>query len=119
MGFHIKNFACVENKGFQMRMNGYRISVMFGSGNYVEEEIRHGRSEPTQPIHTAYNAEIAIWHEGGQWLFTMDDGIINDNVIGWLDGNQVAKIIGVLANCGDGDPRHEIAQIASETNDNL
>ena len=38
-------FGITYNKGYFMNINGYRISVQFGTGNYVDADVRYGRQK--------------------------------------------------------------------------
>ena len=38
-----KQFGTCYNKGYFMNVNGHRISVQWGVGNYVDSEVRYGR----------------------------------------------------------------------------
>ena len=113
-----KNFASVRNSGFQLVVNGWRVSVMFGPGNYVaDKDIRFSTEwnvplNGTKSIWDCDTAEIMIWNDTtGENMFELNDGILNDQVMGWCTSDCVARIIGCLASCGDEDPRRAIVQI--------
>ena len=36
-------FGTTYNKGYFMNINDHRISVQFGTGNYVDADVRYGR----------------------------------------------------------------------------
>ena len=131
------DFYTNMNKGFAMMINGYRISVQWGPGNYVDSEVRranHGSPMNTE-IWGSDTAEVLIWDEQGrfarnagaslfdlapwndeldeydfEWCNTVQGGH-NDQVFGHCSSDCVARIISTLVNCGDGDPRPAIAQI--------
>ena len=132
------NFYTNRNKGFAMAINGYRISVQWGSGNYVDSDVRYAQygSEMEHEIWKSNTAEVLIWDEQGRFgrngagasLFDLapwDDeadwydldwynrvqGGHNDQVFGHCSSDCVARMIGVLSSCGDNDPRPAIAQI--------
>jgi len=91
---------------------------MFGPGNYVaDKDIRFGTDwnvplNGTKSIWDCDTAEIMIWNDiTGENMFELNDGILNDQVMGWCTSDCVARIIGCLASCGDEDPRRAIVQI--------
>ena len=132
------NFYTNMNKGFAMAINGYRISVQWGPGNYVDSDVRYDNHDaPMQHnIWGCDTAEVLIWDEAGRfapngsgaslfetapwndeteeydfdWL-NANQGGYNDQVFGHCTSECVAKMIGTLSSCGDEDPRKAIAQI--------
>ena len=125
------NFECNRNKGFSMNINGYRISVQFGPGNYISDmEIRRQMDRDDTIKHTVFgtdDAEVMIWgrddaplfdlvpfdhdtNEYDQEIFDANGGHVNQ-VFGYCSSDCVARIISTLVNCGDEDPRRAIAQI--------
>ena len=131
------DFYTNGNKGFAMLINGYRISVQWGPGNYVDSEVRY--DDYDAPMDTEIwgcrNAEVLIWDEQGrfarnagaslfdtapwsdeleeydfEWCNSVQGGH-NDQVFGHCSSDCVARMIGCLASCGDNDPRPGIAQI--------
>ena len=131
------DFYTNMNKGFAMMINGYRISVQWGPGNYVDSEVR--RANHDSPMNTEIwgsgTAEVLIWDEQGRfarnvgaslfdvapwndetdeydfdWL-NANQGGHNDQVFGHCSSDCVARMISTLVNCGDSDPRPAIAQI--------
>jgi hypothetical protein len=123
------DFYTNHNKGFAMAINGYRISVQWGPGNYVDREVRYGNDHDAPMQHNIWGcdtAEVLIWDEAGRFakhaggsLFDMGrldwcnrvQGGHNDQVFGHCTSECVAKMIGCLASCGDDDPRRAIKQI--------
>ena len=131
------DFYTNMNKGFAMMINGYRISVQWGPGNYVDGSVR--RADHDAPMNTEIwgcdNAEVLIWDEQGRfartagaslfdlapWNDELDEydldwcnrvqGGHNDQVFGHCSSDCVARMIGLLVSCGDSDPRPGIAQI--------
>jgi len=132
------DFYTNANKGFAMLINGYRISVQWGPGNYVDRDVRNGDYDA--PMNTQIwgsgTAEVLIWDEDGRfarngsgaslfdtapWNDELDEydfewcnrvqGGHNDQVFGHCPSDCVARMIGLLASCGDSDPRPGIAQI--------
>jgi hypothetical protein len=136
MGPDLADFYTNMNKGFAMAVNGYRISVQWGTGNYVDSDVRYSSENPQEyNIWSCNTAEVMIWdekgrfakHDGGslfetapwndeadeydfEWL-NANQGGHNDQVFGHCTSECVAKMIGCLASCGDDDPRRAIKQI--------
>ena len=133
------DFYTNHNKGYAMAINGYRISVQWGPGNYVDREVRYGNDHDAPMQHNIWGcdtAEVLIWDEAGRfarngsggslfetapwndeteeydfdWL-NANQGGHNDQVFGHCSSECVARMIGTLVNCGDSDPRPAIAQI--------
>tara|TARA_Y100000004_G_scaffold45238_1_gene49679 strand:+ start:127 stop:597 length:471 start_codon:yes stop_codon:yes gene_type:complete len=123
------DFYTNANKGFAMAINGYRISVQWGPGNYVDKEIRNNDYDaPMQhSIWGCDTAEVMIWgrddeplfnlvpfdhdtDEYDQELFDAQGGHI-DQVFGYCSSDCVARMIGCLASFSDDDPRRAIVQI--------
>ena len=67
----ISNFYTNGNKGFAMKINGYRISVQWGPGNYVDKDVRYG--DYGAPMNTTIwgcdTAEVLIWGRDDATLF--------------------------------------------------
>ena len=125
------DFECNRNKGFSMNINGYRISVQWGPGNYISDmnirrQMSHGDTM-NYNIFGTDDAEVMIWgrddeplfdvvpfdydtDEYDQELFDAQGGHI-DQVFGYCSSDCVARIISTLVNCGDEDPRRAIVQI--------
>ena len=123
------DFYTNMNKGFAMAINGFRISVQWGPGNYVDSEIRYGDNDAPMQYNTwgCDTAEVMIWgrddeplfnlvpfdhdtNEYDQELFDAQGGHI-DQVFGYCDSDCVARMIGCLASFSDDDPRRAIVQI--------
>ena len=123
------DFYTNSNKGFAMAINGFRISVQWGPGNYVDRETRNSDYDaPMQhSIWGCDTAEVMIWgrddeplfnlvpfdhdtNEYDQELFDAQGGHI-DQVFGYCDSDCVARMIGCLASFSDDDPRRAIVQI--------
>jgi len=123
------DFYTNHNKGFAMAINGFRISVQWGPGNYVDREVRYDDHDaPMQHnIWGCDTAEVLIWGRNDEPLFNLvpfdfdteeyDKEMFDaqgghiDQVFGHCSSDCVAKMIGCLASCGDNDPRRAIAQI--------
>ena len=136
------DFYSNRNKGFAMLINGYRISVQWGPGNYVDREVRYGNDFDAPMKHETWGsgtAEVLIWDEQGRfarnvgaslfdvapWSDELDEydfewcnrvqGGHNDQVFGHCSSDCVARMIGCLVSCGDSDPRPGISQICQSS----
>jgi len=104
-------FGITYNKGYFMNINGYRISVQFGYGNYVDSDIRYGR-EPAVKLAVIDNPDMVIDASMGfsvwqsNFAEVMIDGVNGDTikntsegdmVFGWCSAECVAKFIGCIA----------------------
>ena len=126
------DFQCNRNKGFSMNINGYRISVQFGPGNYVSDmDIRHRMEHDATLNYKIFgtdDAEVCIFNRHGDTLFDLityhldedewqhdekytAQGGHCDQVFPLCSSDCVARMIGCLASCGDDDPRRAIVQI--------
>lgn len=103
------DFTCANNSNFQLNVNGFRISIAFGPGMYVENDIRYSKENPRdQYVWGSKFAEIKIWDRNGQAIEWNHD----DTVLGWCSSDCVARMIGCLASCPpDHDPKNALAQI--------
>ena len=109
-------FGITYNKGYFMNINGYRISVQFGTGNYVDSDIRYGRQENVDDSNW-YDAAMNfnVWQSNlAEVMIDIIDGdgaILNtsnmpdyeDVVFGWCTAECVAKFIGCMASAQPGD----------------
>jgi len=104
-------FQCNNNSNFQMDINGFRISVAFGPGMYVnDKDIRYKSDYDTPMTFRVWgtdSAEVMIWDRNGNSI-TWDNG---DQVVGWCKSDTVARFISCLVNCGDEDPVNALNQI--------
>ena len=102
-------FGITYNKGYFMNINGHRISVQFGTGNYVDSDIRYGRQKNVDNnFDTSMNfavwqsnlAEVMIDIIDGDGAIMRQDaiGLTEDPIFGWCSAECVAKFIGCLAN---------------------
>jgi len=101
-------FGITYNKGYFMNINSHRISVQFGTGNYVDSDIRYGRQKNVDNnFDTAMN--FAVWQSNLAEVMIdiiADDGCImngEDSVFGWCTAECVAKFIGCIANAQPGE----------------
>jgi len=114
-----------------MNINGYRISVQFGEGNYVHPDIRYSRQPKVKALKfkrahdfppgnpsTKFDvwqsdlAEVMIDTPDGLPGFDVDDGILNDMVMGHCTSECVAGFIGVLAGALiQEDIRHKLVDV--------
>ena len=94
------SFTATQNKGFRMKFdNGFEISVQWGTENYCEKKSFNTDTDPRKErLWESMNAEIAVFD---------DDGIVpvggEDQVIGWLSADEVAKIIEGVASAESRD----------------
>ena len=125
------DFYTNMNKGFAMAINGFRISVQWGPGNYISDmnirrQMKHSDTM-NYNIFGTDDAEVMIWgrddsplfnivpfnhdtDEYDQKLFDANGGHTNQ-VFGYCNSDCVARMISTLVNCGDEDPRRAIVQI--------
>ena len=84
------SFIATQNKGFRMKFeNGFSISVQWGIENYCEKKSFNTDTDPRKErLWESMNAEIAVFNEEG--IVSISD---DDQVIGWLSADKVAKII--------------------------
>ena len=104
----MSEFRITRGKGFQVTFdNGITLSTQFGAGNYCENHSYDPQElkRPAKDI-TCSNAEIAIWQDFDKtWLtrqaykdlFNED---IEDDVKGWIDTSEWAKLIQWCENYG-------------------
>jgi hypothetical protein len=106
------DFQSNRNSGFQMNVNGFRISIQFGPGNYVADgDIRY-RTEQDAPMTFKHwgtdTAEVLIWDRNNMPI----DWENSDEVVGWVKSDTVGRLIGCLASCPpDFDPTAALNQI--------
>lgn len=101
-------FGITFNKGYFMNINGYRISVQFGTGNYVDADVRYGRQKN---VSNKYDAamDFTVWQSNLAEVMIdviADDGCIMngvDSVFGWCSAECVAKFIGCMASAQPGE----------------
>ena len=106
-------FQSNRNSGFQMDVNGFRISIQFGPGNYIQDSDIRYRTDQDAP--TTFNhwgtdtTEVLIWDRNDAPI----EWGAGDIVIGWVTSDTVARLIGCLASCPpDFDPTQPLQQIA-------
>ena len=112
-----KQFGTCYNKGYFMNVNGHRISVQWGVGDYVDSEVRYGR-QPLVARHgfdeemnfnhwQSNTAEVMIDHVINGTIKNTSNNIvdtgINDDVFGHCSANCVAKFFGCIASAQPGD----------------
>jgi len=103
-------FGITYNKGYFMNIGGFRISVQFGPGNYVDADVRYGRQKN---VSNKYDAamDFTVWQSNLAEVMIdiiAGDGCImntsnNDMVFGHCSVECVAKFIGCLASAQPGD----------------
>ena len=104
-----KQFGTCYNKGYFMNVNGHRISVQWGGGDYVDSEVRYGRQEN---VGNGIDAAMDFNHWQSNTAEVMIDHVINgtikntsnnDDVFGFCSATCVAKFIGCIASAQPGD----------------
>ena len=102
-------FGTCLNKGYWMNVNGHRISVQWGVGNYVDSEVRYGRQEN---VGDGYDSSMDFKHWQSNTAEVMIDHVmngtikntsINDDVFGHCSATCVAKFFGCIASAQPGD----------------
>jgi len=102
-------FGTCLNKGYWMNVNGHRISVQWGVGNYVDSEVRYGRQEN---VGDGYDSSMNFKHWQSNTAEVMIDHVmngtikntsINDDVFGHCSATCVAKFFGCIASAQPGD----------------
>ena len=105
-----KQFGTCLNKGYFMNVNGHRISVQWGVGNYVDSEVRYGRQRNVNA--NKIEAAMDFRHWQSNTAEVMIDHVINgtikntsnnDDVFGFCSATCVAKFIGCIASAQPGD----------------
>ena len=84
-------FKVITHKGFQITFdNGWTVSVMFGGGNYCEnqDDKYWMPNDETVSVYECNTAEVAAWDKDNNWF---DFG--DDKVNGWCEPNYVADFI--------------------------
>jgi len=104
-------FQCNNNSNFQMDVNGFRISVAFGPGMYVNDrDIRYKSDYDTPMTFKVWgtdSAEVMIWGKNGPIVWSNDD-----TVAGFCSSDTVARFISCLVNWSDDDsPQRALNQI--------
>jgi len=79
--------------------NGFSISVQWGTMNYCEKKnlMAEYKDEMKEPIWESKSAEIAVFNDEGMVPIGGDD-----QVIGWLTPDEVAKVITIVAEAVNG-----------------
>jgi hypothetical protein len=102
-------FGTTYNKGYFMNINDHRISVQFGTGNYVDADVRYGRQKNVDnDFDTSMNFNVWQSNLAEVMIDIIDDyvPIMNnehDSVFGWCTAECVAKFIGCIASAQPGD----------------
>ena len=103
-------FGTCYNRGYWMNINGHRISVQWGVGNYVDSDVRYGRQEHVDNI--KFDSSMDFNHWQSNLAEIMIDHVMNgtikntsndDVIFGHCSATCVAKFIGCLANAQPGD----------------
>ena len=102
-------FGITYNKGYFMNINGYRISVQFGTGNYVDADVRYGKQKNVDEHKFDTSMNFNVWQSNLAEVMIdiiADDGCImngDDSVFGHCSAECVAKFIGCIASAQPGD----------------
>jgi hypothetical protein len=96
-------FRITYNKGFYLTFaNGITISVQWGHSNYCDNRDVSYKAlvatEAGHPVPESKTAEIAIWDKKRRWITkkanrALRRPAINDDVIGYLSPEEVARFI--------------------------
>ena len=100
---HSTSKVIATNRGFQYILpNGYKLSVMFGPGNYCENRYDPLDLEP-QFRSTGYiecsNFEMAVFEPNGDMVDLIpaeEEGGFSDTVIGWVPASMLWLLISAL-----------------------
>ena len=92
-----------------MNINGYCISVQFGTGNYVDADVRYGKQKNVDEHKFDTSMNFNVWQSNLAEVMIdiiADDGCImngDDSVFGHCSAECVAKFIGCIASAQPGD----------------
>ena len=105
-----------NGRGFQLVFaNGWTVSIQFGPGNYCENrDMEFGQSSDEYNASQRKageqgcgTAEIAAWPWQGELV-----SFGGDTVKGWVNANEVAAFIALVANLPEGElPNTAFAQL--------
>ena len=88
-------FKSTQNKGFQLKFaNGFEISVQWGTMNYCSR--KHDGDWNEAMNHECWEsgtAEVAVFDNEGRMV---NIGFNDEGVIGWVDTENIARIISVV-----------------------
>jgi len=97
-------FGITYNKGYFMNINGYRISVQFGTGNYVDADVRYGRQRNVDENRFDTSMDFNVWQSNLAEVMidkingdTLKNTSNEDMVFGHCTAECVAKFIGCIA----------------------
>ena len=96
------NFVSTNNKGFRMKFdNGFAISVQWGTENYCEKRSFASDDNPREErFWASRTAEVAVFEDMSDEK-TVGERMIpigeDDEVLGWLTPNEVAKAIEIVS----------------------
>jgi len=95
--------SIVGHKGFQIALsNGITVSVQFGPGNYCERREEDFTAPEESDFWSSQTAEVAAFVTNSaealsrNWVH-VDGFNSGDDVVGWLDADEVVKFIGKVA----------------------
>lgn len=85
------SFSITNNKGVGIKFaNGCSISIQWGPGNYCERKHDDYAAPKSAECWRSIDAEIAVLDVDGEF-FRISNW---DDVLGWVDADLVAKVIG-------------------------
>ena len=103
-------FGTTYNKGYFMNVNNFRISVQFGTGNYVDSDVRYGRQANVDDSKFDAAMSFRVWQSNlaEVMIDEVNNGTIKnidgaDVVFGHCTAECVAKFIGCMVNAQPGD----------------
>ena len=103
-------FGITYNKGYFMNINGYRISVQFGTGNYVDADVRYGKQKNVDEHKFDTSMNFNVWQSNLAEVMinhvmngTIKNTSNDDAVFGHCSATCVAKFFGCIASAQPGD----------------
>ncbi len=86
----MSNFNITNGKGFHVRfLNGYRISVQFGGGNYISNRSFFDLGVPSGG---SVDCEVAIFDKNDNFV-RHPDWKHNDDVKGYVSPEEMLKLM--------------------------
>jgi len=90
-------FYTVANKGFQVTFaNGWKVSVMFGGGNYCQNRFENVDHRET--IFQSDDAEVAVFTPDDEFSTDFPGCPEGDQVLGWITSETMLEIMNWTAN---------------------
>jgi hypothetical protein len=95
-------FYAFANKGFQVTFaNGWKVSVMFGAGNYCQnrfEDVDHRETVPVWGSFHSDDAEVAVFTPDDEFSTDFPGCPEGDQVLGWITPETMLEIMNWTAN---------------------